>query len=69
MPFFKHCILQTILDIFHGLNLCETKSFGLKIKLYFTFVNIVWVNIWCYSIKGFVFLVLFLKVYRKLGIH
>ena len=36
-PFFKHCILQTVLHIFFCLHLCGTKSFVLKTKLYFTF--------------------------------
>ena len=68
-PFFKHCILQTVLHIFFCLHLCGTKSFVLKTKLYFTFFfffDLVWVGIRCYCIKGSVFLVLFYKVK---GIH
>ena len=36
-PFFKHCTLQTILQVFYCLYLCGTKSFSLKTELYFTF--------------------------------
>ena len=37
--FFKHCILQTILDVLYCLHLCGTKSFALKNELYSMFLR------------------------------
>ena len=41
-PFFKHCILHTILHVFLLLYLCETKSFVLKTEQYFFWFGLVW---------------------------
>ena len=30
----------------------RTKCFILKTELYFTFFYLIWIGIWCYSIKG-----------------
>ena len=62
--FFKYSMLQTVLHIFF----CGTKCFVSKLSCILHFFDLVWVGIWCYSIKCFVFLVIFYKIIENYGL-
>ena len=55
---------------FYCLYLCgKNKSFVLETESILHFFHLIWGGVWCYSIKGSVFLLRFLWCCRELEIH